>query len=49
MAAVILRHKPPKATAQPSILSSRQVDRLKKLDAKDLQAEYEVEMLMLDG
>ena len=49
MAAVILRHKSAKAGAQPSILASRHVDRLQKLDAKDLIADYEVEMLMLDG
>jgi hypothetical protein len=49
MAAVILRHQPAKTSAQSSILASRQVDRLQKLDAKDLEAEYEAEMLMLDG
>ena len=54
MAAVVLRHTAKtagllQASAQPSILASRHVDRLQKLDAKDLEAEYEVDMLMLDG
>jgi hypothetical protein len=49
MAAVILRHKSAKASKPSSILAPRHVDRLKKLDPKDLEGEYEAEMLMLDG
>lgn len=46
---VILRHKPQSSATLHSILASRQIDRLKKLDAKDIVGEYEVDMLMLDG
>ena len=46
---VILRHKPQSSATLHSILASKQIDRLKKLDAKDIVGEYEVDMLMLDG